>query len=163
MKKEKKKRNRFRKKIKTVSNKKLLIALIIVILLILSSFSYSFFSENKNREEQGLSSLGLWSFLINILQGMVIENEFLLDMGEIIDDDYNLDSFIEPDLSLGVSDRLDESGISYRTLDELGKIVFKIDTSSLNLADNGVPYENAILEVRYKDVIDETQENCEPG
>lgn len=82
---------------------------------------------------------------------------FYLDVGAVQDNDSSMQAFILS--GTGISDRIEENGISYRNLSNKTYFNFKINTSSLNLAANGVPYKNAILEIRYKDNIDET--NCD--
>jgi len=85
---------------------------------------------------------------------------FFLDVGTADDDNQANDIFLDLGLSTGLSGELSEGEITYRTLDEGAYSSYfdvKINTSSLALT-NGIPYKNAILEIRYKDVIDET--NC---
>ncbi|MFH1835804.1 MAG: glycoside hydrolase domain-containing protein [Methanobacteriota archaeon] len=58
----------------------------------------------------------------------------------------------------GVEAARSEGSTTYRLLYPKTSMHFKLDSSSLNLSGNGVPYSHAILEIRYKDVVDET--NC---
>ncbi|MBR9683319.1 hypothetical protein GOV03_02150, partial [Candidatus Woesearchaeota archaeon] len=83
----------------------------------------------------------------------------ILYIGNATDNHTNYTIFIDSSLSTTLSGRLQDGDRTYRTLNQSGYLYFKINASSLNLSDGDVPYRDAIMEIGYKDVIDE--DNCD--
>ncbi|MCK4658304.1 MAG: hypothetical protein KAV82_02175 [Phycisphaerae bacterium] len=81
---------------------------------------------------------------------------FLLDVGSASDNDPGASIYL--DEGSGVSLRTLGEDRTYRTLNESSYLYFRVDTSSVDLDSNGVPYRHAIIDIDYKDVVDET--NC---
>jgi hypothetical protein len=80
-----------------------------------------------------------------------------LDVGGGEDNNTSKTIFIDSSLSNLVSDRQQVGARTYRTMnDQLSYLYFKINTISLNLGELGIPYHDAILEIVYQDVINET-------
>lgn len=78
---------------------------------------------------------------------------YFLDLGSSQDTNQS-----QPIFLVGIWPQGVENQITYRNLTEQGTLYFSVNTSELELSSEGVPYKDAIITIRYKDVIDET--NC---
>ncbi|MEK6935422.1 MAG: hypothetical protein AABW67_01410 [Nanoarchaeota archaeon] len=81
---------------------------------------------------------------------------FFLDVGSSQDTNTSKSAYLKT--GSGISAITQENSITYRALSDLNYLYFYFNTSTLSLAENGVPYKDAILEIGYKDTVDET--NC---
>ncbi len=81
---------------------------------------------------------------------------FYLDVGSEEDDESNQPIYL--DEGAGLSEPLPPGDPWYRTLDENATLCFHVNTSSLNLDEYGVPFQHAIIDIDYQDVVDE--DNC---
>jgi hypothetical protein len=87
---------------------------------------------------------------------------FVLDLGTVGDTDTNGAIFLTE--GSGLSDRVNSNGRTYRLLNANGTLSFRAVTPAVcsnGVSSNGVPYENAVIAITYKDVIN--GENCPGG
>lgn len=89
-----------------------------------------------------------------LLRDESVEKIFFLDVGSAGDTDSSGEIYIRQGPGLSVPGN--ENSITYRNISENGVVYFYVNISSVGLAANGVPYKDAILDIGYKDNMDET-------
>ncbi len=86
---------------------------------------------------------------------MLLPMAIVLDVGADSDTDPAAGAYLEE--GAGLSERQVADGITYRSLNEARGFLFRLAPGALPLR-HGVPYTNAVLTIRYRDVVEET--NC---
>lgn len=82
--------------------------------------------------------------------------EIVLDVGADRDDDPGMPAHL--DVTPGLSDRRVEAGRTYRSLDPGASVPVRFSAEALALPASGVPYRHAVVEVDFRDTVDE--EDC---